>query len=81
MSITELEDAMLRFENQWWRLTGSKETAIRHEFDLTATRYYQLLHALIQRQDAEAAHPIIVHRLRRQMQRQAKGRTLNHHLD
>jgi len=56
---------MLSFERQWWRRPGAKETAIRDRFDLTPTRYYQMLNALVDRPDALAADPLLVRRLRR----------------
>jgi len=56
---------VLAFEKQWWRYAGAKEEAIRERFDLTATRYYQLLNAVIDRPEALAADPLLVRRLRR----------------
>jgi hypothetical protein len=56
---------MLSFERQWWRRPGAKETAIRDRFDLTPTRYYQVLNALVDRSDALAADPLLIRRLRR----------------
>ena len=56
---------MLAFERQWWRAAGAKETAIRNRFELSPTRYYQVLNALVDRPDALAADPLLVRRLRR----------------
>lgn len=74
-SLTAREHELLRFETRWWRLPGSKESAIRDELGLTSTRYYQLLHELAQREEVEAAYPVLVHRLRRRMtvRRPARG--------
>ena len=63
--LTELEVRILDFESNWWRFAGAKETAIKDLFDLTAPRYYQLLNDLIDREDAMAAAPMLVKRLRR----------------
>ena len=63
--LTELEVRILDFESNWWRFAGAKETAIKELFDLTAPRYYQLLNDLIDREDAMAAAPMLVKRLRR----------------
>jgi len=63
--LTEREVAILAFERQWWKYAGAKETAIRDLFDMSATRYYQLLNALIDRPDALVADPMLVKRLRR----------------
>jgi hypothetical protein len=56
---------ILAFERQWWKYAGAKEQAIRDLFDMSATRYYQVLNALIDRPDALAADPMLVKRLRR----------------
>lgn len=64
-SLTERELRILEFERQWWRQPGSKEQAIRDRFELSATRYYQLLNALIDNPDAMAHDPVLVKRLRR----------------
>jgi hypothetical protein len=63
--LTERDTEMLRFEGQWWKYVGAKEDAIRQQFGLSATRYYQILNALIEQDEALAAEPMIVKRLRR----------------
>ena len=57
--------AILEFERQWWRYAGAKEQAVRELFDMSATRYYQVLNALIDRPEALAHDPMLVKRLRR----------------
>ncbi|MET8833783.1 DUF3263 domain-containing protein [Micromonospora sp. NPDC004540] len=63
--LTEREQRILAFEQQWWKHAGAKEQAIRDTFGLSATRYYQLLNALLDRPAALAAEPVLVGRLRR----------------
>ncbi|HZG95643.1 MAG TPA: DUF3263 domain-containing protein [Mycobacteriales bacterium] len=63
--LTDLDREILAFERQWWKYAGAKEQAIRDLFDMSATRYYQVLNALIDRQDALAHDPMLVKRLRR----------------
>jgi hypothetical protein len=63
--LTEREQEILAFERQWWKYAGAKEQAIRELFDMSATRYYQVLNAVIDRPDALAADPMLVKRLRR----------------
>ncbi|MDH4159487.1 MAG: DUF3263 domain-containing protein [Actinomycetota bacterium] len=63
--LTEREQAILGFERQWWKYAGAKEQAIRELFDMSATRYYQVLNALIDRPEALASDPMLVKRLRR----------------
>jgi len=65
LGLSELEVQILDFEGNWWRYAGAKEAAIKELFDLSAPRYYQLLHDLIDRDDALAASPMLVKRLRR----------------
>lgn len=63
--LTDRDRKMLKFEGQWWRYAGAKEDTIRREFDMSSTRYYQIVNALIDRPEALAAEPMIVKRLRR----------------
>ena len=63
--LTDRDRAILVFEKQWWRHAGSKEQAIRERFGVSATRYYQMLNALLDREDALAFEPEVVKRLRR----------------
>ena len=70
---------ILAFERQWWKYAGAKEQAIRELFDMSATRYYQVLNALIDNPAALAADPMLVKRLRRlraTRQRQRSARRL-----
>ncbi|ATE52245.1 MULTISPECIES: DUF3263 domain-containing protein [Actinosynnema] len=63
--LDEREREILAFERQWWKYAGAKEQAVRELFDLTPTRYYQLLNALIEKEEALAADPMLVKRLLR----------------
>src|SRR5690348_7088463 len=75
----EREHEILAFERQWWKYAGAKEQAIRELFDMSATRYYQVLNSLIDRPEALAADPMLVKRLRRlraSRQRQRSARRL-----
>jgi hypothetical protein len=65
VGLSRREHEMLAFERQWWRRPGAKETAIRDQFGVPPTRYYQVLNALVDRSDALAADPLLVRRLRR----------------
>ena len=56
---------ILAFERQWWKYAGAKEQAIRELFDMSATRYYQVLNALLDKPEAMAADPLLIKRLRR----------------
>src|SRR5436305_9611155 len=64
-SLSRRDREILAFERQWWKHAGIKEQAIRELFDMSATRYYQVLNALIDTPEALAADPMLVKRLRR----------------
>jgi hypothetical protein len=61
----DLEQRILEFERYWWKYAGAKERAIREQFDMSATRYYKLLNAIIDMPEALAHDPILVKRLQR----------------
>ena len=63
--LSERDLKILEFERQWWKYAGAKEQAMREKFDMSATRYYQALNALIDRTAALEADPMLVKRLRR----------------
>jgi len=63
--LTERDREILAFERHWWKYAGAKEQAVRDLFDMSATRYYQVLNALLDRPEALAADPMLVKRLRR----------------
>jgi len=56
---------VLAFERQWWQYAGLKEQAIKDMFDLSPTRYYQVLNNVIDNPSALAEDPLLVRRLRR----------------
>jgi len=63
--LSERDVAILDFERSWWKHAGVKEQAIRERFDMSATRYYQLLNELLEKPAAMAYDPILVKRLKR----------------
>jgi hypothetical protein len=73
----ERDRGVLAFERHWWRHAGAKEEAIRRQFGVGPTAYYQLLSRLIDDPAALAHDPMLVKRLRRQRasrRRQRAGR-------
>lgn len=77
--LSERDQKILQFERQWWKYAGAKEAAIKDLFDMSATRYYQVLNALIDNPDALAVDPMLIKRLRRlrsQRQRTRQARRL-----
>jgi Protein of unknown function (DUF3263) len=73
--LSELDKRILAFEQSWWRYPGAKEREILEVFGMPATRYYQLLNALIDRPEATAFDPVLVARLRRQRSRRNRIRS------
>jgi len=81
-ALEERERSVLAFERQWWRHAGAKEEAIRRQFGIGPTAYYQLLSRLIDDPAALAFDPMLVKRLQRQRaarRRQRASRTLGLH--
>jgi hypothetical protein len=74
VGLSERERAIIDFERSWWTTPGRKEVAIRSRFDVSATRYYQLLGALVDSADAVAYDPLVVRRLRRVRDRRRRAR-------
>lgn len=72
--LSRREHDILAFERQWWKYAGAKEEAIKELFGLSATRYYQVLNALVDRPEALAADPMLVKRLRRLRASRQKAR-------
>src|SRR5450756_2511286 len=61
--LSDRDREIIAFERQWWKYAGAKEQAIRELFDMSATRYYQVLNALIDSPAALAHDPMLVKRL------------------
>ena len=82
-TLTERDKKILDFERQWWKYAGAKEQAVKDLFDLSPTRYYQVLNELINKEEALAHDPMLVKRLRRmraQRQRIRSARRLGFEL-
>jgi Protein of unknown function (DUF3263) len=77
--LSDRDRKIIGFERQWWKYAGAKEQAIRELFDMSATRYYQVLNALIDDPAALEADPMLIkrlHRLRTTRQRARSARRL-----
>jgi len=74
MALGDRERSILDFERSWWQTPGPKETAIRQDFGLSTTRYYQLLNDLLDDPAALAYDPLVVRRLRRLRERRRRAR-------
>jgi len=74
--LTEHQRAILDFERQWWRQPGAKEQAIRDNFEMSPTRYYQILNGLLDLPQALNYDPTLVNRLLRMRAGAARTRRL-----
>lgn len=74
MALSDRDRAILDFERSWWTEAGPKELAIRERFDLSPTRYYQLLNELLEAPEAIEYDPLVVRRLRRLRDRRRRAR-------
>ncbi|MFN8169596.1 MAG: DUF3263 domain-containing protein [Candidatus Nanopelagicales bacterium] len=60
--LSDLERSILEFAGTSWRSKGLQEQEIRRRFDLSATRYWQLVNGLLDRPEHS---PMTVRRLQR----------------
>lgn len=74
-TLTERECAILDFEKSWWQARSSKEQEIRERFDMSASRYYQIINSLIDRPEALIYDPLLVKRLRRLREQRQRTRS------
>ena len=74
-TLSERDREILSLERLWWQYAGAKEQAIRDKFEMSSTRYYQVLNALIDREEALAFDPLLVKRLRRLRDKRQRSRS------
>ncbi|MGI8663148.1 MAG: DUF3263 domain-containing protein [Acidimicrobiales bacterium] len=74
MPLTDRDRAILEFERSWWSEPGPKELAIRAHFELSSTRYYEIIGDLLDDPEAMAYDPLVVRRLRRLRERRRRAR-------
>lgn len=65
MALSERDRAILEFERTWWSGPGTKSSAIRRRFGLSASRYYELRAGLATSSEAMEHDPLVVRRIRR----------------
>ncbi|MBW3595146.1 MAG: DUF3263 domain-containing protein [Actinobacteria bacterium] len=63
--LTQRDLDILDFERTWWKHAGVKEQAIKERFEMSATKYYQVLNELLELPAALEYDPILVKRLKR----------------
>lgn len=63
--LTDREREILDLENETWQRAAHKEEAIAVRLNQSPTAYYQMLAALLDREEAFAYRAALVYRLRR----------------
>ena len=74
MALTQRDRKILDFERAWWTEAEPKDAQIRELFELSTTRYHQLLAELLDDEEALSYDPLVVRRLRRQRDRRRRAR-------
>ena len=74
MALTERDKAILDFERSWWAQPGSKADAVRERFELSSTRYYELLTEILTDPESLQHDPLLVRRLKRDRDRRRRER-------
>ncbi|OEV10197.1 DUF3263 domain-containing protein [Streptomyces nanshensis] len=72
--LSDRDLAVLDVERRGWPGPGAKERAIREQLEMSPTRYYQLLNALLDDRRALEHDPMTVNRLRRRREAQRARR-------
>lgn len=72
--LTRAQMEVLEFERLSWKYLGAKQAAIFERFDMSLTRYSQLVNHIISLPAAEVYDPTTVRRLRRVKEQQRASR-------
>lgn len=73
--MTDGDRALLDFAAHRWNHSGNQAGAIRTEFDMSVTRFWQRVNTLLDDPDALAYAPQLVNRLRRIRSTRAQRRS------
>lgn len=76
--LSQRDRAVLDLEKTAWRSRAAKDRAIRDRFDISPTRYYQVLNALLDDPAALAAEAELINRLRRERETRRAARSPRH---
>lgn len=74
-SLSGRDKAILDFERSWWSEGGVKEAVIADRFDLSVSRYYEILGEILDEPAAMDHDPLLVRRLRRLRDARQRART------
>ncbi len=73
--------ALLDFEREAWTFEGSKELNIRTRLDMSPTKYYRVMSALIDQQAAFEYDPLTTMRLRKSRDERRRTRIEGRRVD
>lgn len=73
--MTDAERQMREFAGHRWQYAGNQETAVRAEFGVSLTRYWQVVNRVLDDPDALRFDPQLVRRLRRIRSARATARS------
>ncbi len=74
VTLSGRERAVLDLEGSWWTTGATKSSAIRTRLGMSPARYYRVLAGLVEREEALAYDPLVVHRVRRMRSRRRRAR-------
>ncbi|HJP16448.1 MAG TPA: DUF3263 domain-containing protein [Acidimicrobiales bacterium] len=74
MELTERDREILEFERSWWTVDVPKDQQIQEKFQLSITRYHQILIELLDMPAAAIYDPLVIRRLQRQRDRRRQAR-------
>ena len=77
--LSELEKAVLVFEQSWVMKPEAKDEAIRQTFDFSPTKYYQILSGLLDLRPALEFDPMLIKRLQRERDQRRRSRDIRLH--
>lgn len=77
-TLSDRDKEMLEIESKHWEFFGIKEQVVRDKFDMSMTRYHQIVNRLIDTEAALAHKPVLVKRMRRLRASRARSRTARH---
>ncbi|HEY4408349.1 MAG TPA: DUF3263 domain-containing protein [Acidimicrobiia bacterium] len=74
MELSQRSRDIIDFERTWRAFPGTKAEAIREQFGLSDSRYYQLLNDVLDEPGVADYDPLVVKRLRRHRERRRRAR-------
>lgn len=77
--LTDLEKAVLVFEQSWVMRPEAKDEAIRQTFDVTPAKYFRMLSALLDSRAALEFDPMLIKRLQREREQRRRNREIRLH--